>query len=122
MSRYQIKDGAGWPTLSKLRCFLDLSRCPSRLPATAVTDRHVALTVAAPLRIAPFGVYAPAVVTGAITHSAAGNATRSTADAVLHASVELLNGGAHDQVRIKKARDGHPDCRDPFNDLCISSS
>ena len=54
----------------------------------------MALTVAAPLRIAPFGVYAPAVVTGAITHSAVGNATRSTADAVLNASVELLNGGA----------------------------
>ena len=34
------------------------------------------------------------MVTGAITHSAAGNATRSTADAVLNASVELLNGGA----------------------------
>ena len=51
--------------------------------------RHVKLTVAPPLHIAPWGVYAPALVTAAsIIHATDG---RDTAHAVLNASVDLSN-------------------------------
>ena len=54
--------------------------------------RHVKLTVAPLVHIAPWGVYAPALVTAAtISHAADGS---STADAVLNCSVDLANNGA----------------------------
>ena len=53
--------------------------------------RHVWLTVAPPVHIAPWGVYAPAVVTAAtINHAASGS---DTAHAVLNSSVDLANVG-----------------------------
>jgi hypothetical protein len=67
--------------------------------------RHVSLTVAPALHVAPWGVYAPALVVGEVSHdaitrrqpvadaSAAVDTVRSTADAVLNCTVELVNSG-----------------------------
>eukprot|EP01043_Picozoa_sp_COSAG02_P059190 COSAG02_NODE_7499_length_2984_cov_4.055113_2_plen_564_part_00 len=53
--------------------------------------RHVSLTVAPPLHIAPWGVYAPATVaTATINHATNGY---DTAHAVLNSSVDLANVG-----------------------------
>jgi beta-galactosidase len=60
--------------------------------------RHVRLTVTPPLHIAPWGVYAPALVTAAsINHAADG---RDTAHAVLNASVDIANHQATTAVGV----------------------